>query len=101
MSKIRASDVDISADGKRITLTLPPSEIFSSALDNQRTHVYDRQTSLITQITSGENKDLESQARLEAEHAILQAACEGEIMQKAADEAQRSLEQFLGLLKFH
>jgi hypothetical protein len=100
MSKIRESDVTISADGKRITLTLPPSEIFSSALDNQRTHVYDRQTRIGTQITGSENKDLESQARIEAEKVILQAACEGAIMQKAADEAQRSLEQFLGLLKF-
>ncbi|MFL5805065.1 MAG: DUF4230 domain-containing protein [Roseiflexaceae bacterium] len=100
MSKLREGDVDISADGKRITLTLPPSAIFSSALDNQRTRVYDRQTRIGTQITGSENKDLETQARQEAEHVILQAACEGGIMQKAADEAQHSMEQFLRLLKF-
>lgn len=100
MSKLRESNVNISADGKRITLTLPPSEIFSSSLDNERTHVYDRQTRIFTQIIGGENKDLESQARREAERAILQAACEGGIMQKATDEAQRSLEQFLRLLQF-
>jgi len=100
MSKLKESDVDISPDGKQITLTLPPSEIFSRALDNQRTRVYDRQTRIGTQIFGGENKDLETQARQEGDNVILQAACEGEIMQKAADEAQRSMEQFLRLLKF-
>jgi hypothetical protein len=100
MSKLKESDVTISADGKSISLNLPPSEIFSRALDNQRTRVYDRQTRLGTQLFGGENKDLETQARQEAENTILQAACEGEIMQKAAAEAQRSMEQFLRLLKF-
>ncbi len=31
---------------------------------------------------------------------ILQAACEGGVMQKSADEAKRSLEQFLHLMDF-
>ncbi|HEX9440215.1 MAG TPA: DUF4230 domain-containing protein [Roseiflexaceae bacterium] len=100
MSKLKESDVTISPDGKSITLDLPPSEIFSNRLDNQRTRVYDRQTKLFTQLFGGENKDLETQARQEAESTILQAACEGGIMQKAADEAKRSMEQFLRLLKF-
>jgi Protein of unknown function (DUF4230) len=100
MSKLKESDVIISADGKSITITLPPSEIFSKGLNNERTRVYDRQTRIGTQIIGGENKDLETQARLEGENSILQAACEGGIMQKSADEAQRSLEQFLRLLKF-
>jgi hypothetical protein len=100
MSKLKESDVIISQDGKSITITLPPSEIFSKGLDNNRTRVYDRQTSIGTQIFGGENKDLETQARLAGEEEILRAACEGGIMQKAADEAERSMEQFLRLLKF-
>ena len=96
MSKLRDSDVTISSDGKQITLRLPPSEIFIKTLDNQRTRVYDRQSGLL----AGENKDLETQARQAAEDEILRAACEGGIMQKAADEAERSLTQFLRLLKF-
>jgi hypothetical protein len=96
MSKLKESDVIISADGKSITLTLPPSEVFDKSLDNQRTRVYDRQTGFL----ADENKDLETKARLEAENTIFQAACEDGIMQKAADEAQRSMEQFLRLLKF-
>jgi hypothetical protein len=100
LSKLRESDVTISADGKSITLRLPPSEIFSKGLDSDRTRVYDKQTGIGTRIFGGENKDLETQARAQAETEILNAACEGQIMQKAADDAQRSMEQFLKLLDF-
>jgi len=96
LAKLKDSDVTISPDGKTITLRLPPSEIFSKSLNNDRTRVYDRQTGIF----AAENKDLETQARTAAEGEILQAACEGGVMQKAADEAKRSLEQFVRLLDF-
>jgi hypothetical protein len=96
LAKLKDSDVTISADGKTITLRLPPSEIFSKSLNNDRTRVYDRQTGIF----AAENKDLETQARSAAEGEILQAACEGGVMQKAADEAKRSIEQFVRLLDF-
>ena len=96
LSKLKDSDVTISSDGKTITLRLPPSEIFSKSLNNDRTRVYDRQTGIF----AAENKDLETQARSAAEGEILQAACEGGVMQKAADEAKRSVEQFVRLLDF-
>jgi hypothetical protein len=96
LAKLKDSDVTISPDGKTITLRLPPSEIFSKSLNNDRTRVYDRQTGIF----APDNKDLETQARSEAESEILQAACEGGVMQKAADEAKRSVEQFVRLLDF-
>lgn len=96
LSKLTPADVTISPDGESITVRLPPSEIFSKALDNDRTRVYDRSTGIL----APQNKDLETQARQEAESEILNAACEGGIMQQAADEAQSSLEQFLKLLDF-
>ena len=96
LSKLRESDVEISADGDSITLRLPRSEIFSARLNNDRTRVYDRQSGPL----ADENKDLETHARQEAEKQILDAACEGGVMQKAADEAQRSVEQLLRLLEF-
>jgi hypothetical protein len=96
MSKLKESDVTISSDGKSIRLTLPPSEVFDRALDNQSTRVYDRQTGFL----ASDNKDLETRARQEAENTIFQAACEDGILKKASDEAQRSMEQFLRLLKF-
>jgi Protein of unknown function (DUF4230) len=96
LAKLKDSDVTISADGKTITLRLPPSEIFSKSLNNDRTRVYDRQTGIF----AAENKDLETQARSAAEGEILQAACEGGVMQKSADEAKRAVEQFVRLLDF-
>jgi hypothetical protein len=96
LSKLKDSDVTISQDGKSVTLKLPPSEIFSKSLNNDRTRVYDRQQGIL----APENKDLETQARVSAEAEILTAACEGNVMQKAADEAKRSMEQFLRQLEF-
>ena len=96
LAKLKDSDVTMSANGKTITLRLPPSEIFSKSLNNDRTRVYDRQTGIF----ASENKDLESQARSAAEGEILQAACEGGVMQKSADEAKRAVEQFVRLLDF-
>lgn len=96
LSKLRDGDVTISPDGKSITLKLPPSEIFSKKLDNDRTRVYDRQQGVL----APQNKDLETQARSQAEAEIMNAACESNIMQKAADDAKRSMEQFLKLLEF-
>jgi Protein of unknown function (DUF4230) len=96
LAKLKDSDVTITPDGKTITLRLPPSEIFSKSLNNDRTRVYDRQTGIF----ASENKDLETQARSAAEGEILQAACEGGVMQKSADEAKRSVEQFMRLLDF-
>lgn len=94
LSKLRDGDVVISPDGKRVQLTLPPSEVFNA--DGDRTRVYDRQQGVF----APENKDLESQARAQAELEIMNAACESNIMQKAADDARRSMEQFLKLLDF-
>jgi hypothetical protein len=100
LSKLTPDDINISADGSSVTLRLPPSEIFSARLNNERTRVYDRQTRIGTQITGGQDPNLETQARQEAERQILLAACEGNIMQRAADDAQRSMEQLLRLLEF-
>lgn len=100
LNKLTDRDVIVSSDGMSVTLTLPASEIFSARLNNERTRVYDRQTRLITQLTGGQDPNLETQARQEAERQILAAACENGIMERAADEAKRSMEQFLRLLEF-
>lgn len=96
LSKLRDGDVTISPDGKSIQLKLPPSEVFSKSLNSDRTRVYDRQQGVL----ASDNKDLETQARAQAEVEIMNAACESNIMQKAADDAKRSMEQFLKLLDF-
>jgi hypothetical protein len=96
LSKLDVGAATISADGKSITLRLPPVQVFSATLDNEKTRVYSRDR----RVLAPENKDLESQARLEAEHQILQAACEDGVMSRATDEAVKSLRQFLSLLDY-
>lgn len=96
LGQLDASAVTISPDGRTITLRLPPVEIFSSTLDSNKTRVYSRERGLF----APENKDLETQARQEAERQILQAACEDGVMQRASDEAEVSLQKFLSLLDY-
>jgi hypothetical protein len=91
-----ADSITISPDGSTITLRLPPVEIFSSTLDSDKTRVYSRERGLF----APENKDLETQARQEAERRILQAACEDGVMNRATDEAENALRQFLRLLDY-
>lgn len=96
LAALTADDVIVSADGRSVTVRLPPSEVFSVSLDSERTRVYDRQTGLLAR----PDRDLERQARLEAETTILATACEQGMMQRATDEAQRAVEQLLRALAF-
>lgn len=96
LGSLPPSAVEVSPDGSSITLRLPPAQIFSAALDSQKTRVYSRERGVF----APENKDLETQARQVAEQQILQSACEDGILSRAGQEAQVSLQQFLGLLEF-
>ncbi len=96
LSNLAPEDVLISANGKVVTLRLPPVEIFSASLDNTKTRVYDRRQGFFT----AANPQLETLARQEGEARILQAACEDGILQQASQDSQRSLAQFLMLLEF-
>ncbi len=96
LAALRAEDVLVSDDGRSVTIQLPPSQVFSVSLDSERTRVYDRQTGLLAR----PDRDLERQARLEAEATILAAACEQGMMQRATTDAQRAVEQLLRALAF-
>lgn len=96
LGMLDASAVTISPDGRTISLRLPPAQIFSSTLDNEKTRVYSRDR----RILAPENKDLETLARQEAERQILLAACEDGVMIRATEAAEISLQKFLGLLDY-
>lgn len=84
-SKIQNNDIEVNGDTVR--LTLPPPQILSSRLDNEKTRVYDRRQGFLTQ----GNKDLESEARLSAENSIRTAACQEGILNNATDNARTQL----------
>lgn len=87
----RMGESDVRVAGTSVFVTLPAAEIFVATLDNDATYVYERQTAVL-----GQQVDLETLARQEAERRILQAALEDGIL----DMAQSNAEQYIaGLLK--
>jgi hypothetical protein len=94
LGKIDASQIDVT--GRSVTLTLPPAEIFSTRIDNERTRVYSRETGLFTT----PDPNLESDVRKEAERQIHQAALDGSILNTAATNARTTLTTFLQGLGF-
>jgi hypothetical protein len=75
---------------------LPPAEIFSTRIDNERTRVYSRETGLFTL----PDPNLESEARREAERQIGQAAIDGGILKTAADNGRANIRGLLQALGF-
>jgi hypothetical protein len=94
MEKLQPGDMQM-VNGV-LNVRLPPSEIFISALDNEKSHVYDRQTGLLTQ----GDQNLESTARLAAEEEIKKAAVEDGILKLAQQNAETFLSKFFGALGF-
>lgn len=94
LAKLTASDVVV--ENKKITVNLPPSELFVTDLDESKTQVYDRQKGLL----SKGRDQLETQARQAAEVTMTQAACEGGILTTAADNAKQQLTQLLTAFGF-
>lgn len=83
----RVETDDISIENGVLTISLPAPEILVTRLDPEMTRVYDRRTGVL----SKGDKDLESQARSEAEKIIKEAACTGGILNEASQNAQRQL----------
>ena len=85
LSKVGDGDVEIDPKTKVARLTLPAPEIFSSHLDESKTYVYTRSTS----VTAQRNEHLESKARQEAVAAIEKAARESDVMIRAKAQAEK------------
>lgn len=85
MNKIK--EEDLSVEGQTLRVQMPVPEILVSKLDNEQTRVYDRQSGLFTR----GDKDLESEARKEAEAVIREAACRGGILDEASKNARNQL----------
>ncbi|MBM7845985.1 DUF4230 domain-containing protein [Herpetosiphon giganteus] len=94
MSELR--DDQIVIDGKSINITLPPTRIIYSRLDNQATRVYDREQGWL----SRGDVNLESNARSFAEQSIIQSACENGVLDRAAIEAQKNVSDLLYSLDY-
>ena len=91
-------DGDIRADPEERTvrMTLPPPTIPSVAVDNEASHVYDRDTGIFTQ----GDPDLERSARLAAEEILVEEAIEAGLLAEAERSARLVLTDFLRALGY-
>jgi Protein of unknown function (DUF4230) len=96
LAKLHDEDIILSSDGVTATITLPPAEILVSRLDNSKTYVYGRQRGLLTKGNIG----LESQARQVAEQEIVRAACDDDLLKRAAGEGQQRMTALVRALGF-
>lgn len=88
LARLQAEDVQVV--NQTVYITMPASEIFVATLNNDETYVYDRQTGIL-----GQQIDLETLARQEAEQQILQAALEDGILDLAQENAQNTVQSLM------
>ena len=93
-SGLRPGDVKI--EGKRVTLHLPQSQVFTTHLDAAKTRVYSRQTGWLVPT----DPDLETKVRQEGERQIQQAALADGILKTADQNARTTLTSLLQGLGF-
>jgi hypothetical protein len=98
MSKLKPEDVQIgeAPDGRTITLTLPASEVFLTAIDNAKSRVYARDTGLFVKA----DPNLETVTRQKAEGQLQQAALSDGVLDAASKNARSTVVAMLEGLGF-
>src|SRR5215472_17595670 len=87
---------DVIVQGRSVALRLPQPEIFSARIDNQKTHVYSRDTGILVPV----DPNLETDVRREAERQLREAALKDGILDAAGRNARSTLTSFLKGLGF-
>jgi len=88
LQKLKPEDVSVEQPSGRVVIRLPPPEILSHRLDNQRTYVHTRKTDLLAR----RNEALETEARRRAEESVVEAATEAGILKRARTNAAKTVE---------
>ncbi len=96
LGRLRPEDVVVSADRSTVTLSLPPAEVFSARLDNDRTYVHTRATDLLAK----RKESLETDARRAAETTLQSAAEDAGIVKRAEESVKRTVQSLLRSLGF-
>jgi hypothetical protein len=87
LDKVGDDDITMDSSTGFARFRLPPPEVFSVSLDEDKTYVHKRDTDL----TATRNEGLESRARKEASTAIEEAAHKPEVMARAKEQAEVTL----------
>ena len=96
LGKLGDGDVETDWAKRKVRVRLPAPEIFSTALDNARTHVVTRSTDILAQ----RHEDLEGKARAEAESSMKGGAVDAGILDRAQAGAEREVRSLLKSLGF-
>lgn len=98
LSQLKPESVQITegTDGRSIQLTLPPSQVFQTTVDETRTRVYSRDTGIFVRA----DPNLESATRAKAQAELQQAALSDGILDAAAKNARVAVTAMLEGLGF-
>ncbi len=96
LARLKPEDVSVSADRRSVTIRLPPAEVFSARLDNDRTYVHTRQTDLL----ATRKESLETEARRAAEQTLKSAAEDAGIIKRAQESVGRTVQVLVRSLGF-
>jgi Protein of unknown function (DUF4230) len=98
LSQLKPEDVRITQadDTRSIKVTLPPSQLFITTLDNQHTRVYARSTGILVPV----DQNLESETRAKAEQQLQQTALGDGILDAASKNARATIATLLYSLGF-
>lgn len=98
LSQLKPEDVRITENNgvRSIHVTLPPSQLFLTTLDNQHTRVYARSTGILVPV----DQNLESETRAKAEQQLQQTALGDGILDAASKNARATISTLLYSLGF-
>lgn len=96
LGAIEDDDVDADLAAGTARLVLPAPEVLSARLDEGRTYVHTRRTDTLGR----RSETLETRARQEAERTIREAAVEAGILDRARDNARRTVTSLVRSLGF-
>jgi hypothetical protein len=96
LAQLDQDSVEADLAAGRARVRLPPSEVFSARLDNQRTYVHTRATDVLAR----RSQTLETRARQEAERTLQAAALESGLLARADRNAARTVESLIRSLGY-
>ena len=98
LSQLKPESVQISetANGRSIQLTLPPSQVFATTVDETKSRVYSRNTGIFVSA----DPNLESATRAKAQTELQQAALSDGILDAASNNARVAVTALLEGLGF-
>lgn len=94
LSQLRPADVQVT--GRSVRVHLPPPQLFTVVLDDQKTHVYSRMTGILVPV----DPSLEGEVRAQAVESLRQSALAGGILPRAQQNACATVTKLLNGLGF-